>query len=203
MIELIVVITVAGILASAFGGMFVPIMNFFFYYPESSRVNNAASDVLQIVLEGDHKAKGLRFAGPPCVVPSGGSDTITAASATSITYHYSLPDECLSGGTAGHQVKITYVAADHEVTREIDGGSAVEIPDYATSTSGIKIDPSAGVNFFRYYDSADTELSSTPAVADIDRVDITVNATSGSGQVRHGAGQILLKSGVEVKRHTT
>ena len=66
LVELVIVIAITGILATAFSGVFVPLVNGFFFYPQSSRVNNATANLLEIVIEGDDKAKGLRYAGPPC-----------------------------------------------------------------------------------------------------------------------------------------
>ncbi len=215
--ELVIVMTVVAILASAFSAVMVPQMNVFFYYPQSSRVNNAAADLLDIIIEGDSKTasglisgatdrvRGLRFTNPACYVPNSGTggDSITAASASSLTYQFNDYDSCgpNSTGRVSHTVVISYDSANHIVTRTVDGGTAIAIPYYAVVGSDIKFDPPSGTNFFRYYGSAGTELSSSPTVTSIYRVDITVIATSGSGQVKHNAGQILLKSGVEIKRY--
>ena len=290
MIELVIVIVITAIIARAFSAVMVPMMNAFLYAPESSRVNNAAADVLQAIIEGDEKAEGLRFAGPPCepsdwltstnyvvgdYVQNGGLNyyclinhtsgtfatdlaagrwtttaawatatsyvvgnyvsqgylnytctvnhtsgvfatdlaagrwsvnPITAATATTLTYNYAATDLC-GGGTGAknnNSVALAYSSANQIVTRSVNGGTAVEIPYYATAASGIEINPPSGVSFFRYYDSAGTEMTGGGIVlVNIYRVDITVNATSGSGSVKHNAGQILLKSGVEIKRYTT
>lgn len=203
LIELIVVIAISGILASAFVAMHVPMINFFFYYPQSSRINAAAADVVQIILEGDEKAKGLRFSGLPCEIPTGGSNSITSATSTSITYNYQLSDNCGGSGTNDVTVIITYNSGSHTVTRTIDGGSAVEIPYYATSSSGIALDPPSGVNFFTYYDAAGTDLGATPSTTAIYRVDVNVVASFGSGDPEYAGVQSRLKSGVEIKRYTT
>ncbi len=202
LIELVIVMVIVGILASAFSSVVIPMINFYFYYPQSSRVNNTAADVLQIIIEGDEKSDGLRFTSPPCNLPSGGSSTIKAATASSLTYNYSKRDECGTGGTASHSVTIAYDSANHIVTRAIDGGAATAIPYYATSTSGIKLDPPAS-NFFRYYNSAGTEIFapfSGAQLLTIYRVDITVIALSGVGEAKYGGGQIMLKAGVEIRR---
>ena len=217
--EVVIVIAVVAILASAFSSVMIPMMNFYFYYPQSSRVNNAGADVLDAIIEGDGKltaglisgtndpVRGLRFAGPPCNIPTSGTggDTITAASADSITYQYANADSCGTNttGRISHTVVLSYDSVNHVVTQSVDGAAATVIPYYASSASEIKIDPPAGNNFFRYFDAAGTDLGATPLVTNIMRVDITVNATSGTGQVEYAAGQILLKAGVEIKRYTT
>ena len=206
LVELVVVIAISGILASAFVAMFVPMINFYFHYPQSSRLNDAAADLVQIILEGDEKAKGLRFAGLPCEIPTGGSNSITAASATSLTYQYQLADNCGSSGANDVTVTITYNSGSSSVTRAIDGGAAANIPYYASSAAGISFasptSPSA-VNFFTYYDAAGADLGATPSVTAIYRVDVNVVASYGSGDPEYAGAQSRLKSGVEIKRYTT
>ena len=117
-----------------------------------------------------------------------------------MTYNYALSDTCGAGGTNSVSVALVYSSGSHTVTRSVSGGTAVEIPYYATAASGIKIDPPASTNFFRYY-TAGAEIFAGLTAAD--RVDITVRATSGTGAVENAAGQILMKTGVEIKRYTT
>lgn len=206
-IELVIVIVIVALIATGLVKLFAPMVNFYFYMPVSNRVNMAALDLLDVIFEGDHRAEGLRYAGPPCTIPTGGSSTITAASASSLTYRYTNTSTCHStqatGSNAEVDVTIAYDSGTSTVTRSIEGGSATAIPYYATSASGIKFNPPSGVNFFTYYDAAGTDLGATPVVTSIYRVDVNVIATTGSGEVRHYAGQIRLKSGVEIKRYTT
>ncbi len=205
--EMVIVIVLIAIMASAFSSIMVPMMNFLFYYPESSRVNAAAADLLQIIFEGDNRAKGLRFTGLPCTIGGGGGggSTITAASTTSLTYNYIDADYCGPGAArTSHTVVITLDTANDVVTRTIDGGAAANIPSYVTTASTLDFNaPGGGTNFFHYFDNAAADMGGAPAVANIYRVDVNVIATSGTGVVRHSAGQIRLKSGCEIKRYTT
>jgi len=207
LVETIIVIVIIGILGRGFSTIMVPMMNFLFYFPESSRVNTAAADLLQTITEGDINVRGLRFTGPPCSIGGGGGggSTITAATTTSLTYNYADAEYCGSGAArTAHTVVLTIDTVNQVVTRTLDGGSAVNVPDYATTASGIQFDPpGGGVNFFHYYDAAGTDLGATPVVTSIYRVDINVIATSGSGKVTHDAGQIRLKTGVDIHRYTT
>ncbi len=207
LIEFIIVIVLIGILGSAFSAVTVPMINFFFYYPQSTRVNAAGADLLQSLFYGDKTAKGLRFTGPPCAIGGGGGggSTITAATTTGLTYNYVDADYCGSGAArTAHTVVLSVDGVNHVVTRALDGAAAANIPPYATTSSGIKFDaPGGGVNFFHYFDAAGTDLGATPAVTAIYRVDVNVIASSGSGNVKHDSGQIRLKSGCEIKRYTT
>ena len=202
LVEVVIVIAVAAILGTAFASVMVPMMNFYFYYPQSSRVNNAGADVLQIILEGDEKARGLRFASIPCTLPAGGSSRISVATATTLTYHHAMTDACGNGGTNSNSVALAYNAGSQTVTRSINGAAAAVIPYYATAASGIQINPPSGINFFRYFDAAGTDLGAAPAVGSIRRVDVTLIASSGTGLVKHSAGQIKLKAGADIHQIT-
>ena len=211
MMELIVVIAVVAVLASAFSSVMVPTMNIFFYYPQSTRVNAAAADLLQIILEGDNKAKGLRFAGLPCAIPTSGSggSTITTASTagstSTLTYNYVDSDYCGTGAARiSHTVTLVYDSSIGTVTRAIDGGTATNIPDYVGSASDIDFSVSGGgTDLFHYFDNTPTDLGSAPTVTSIYRVDIGVIASAGTGKITPASGQIRLKAGVDIKRYTT
>lgn len=206
LIEIIIVVAITGILAGAFSSVFTPVMTFFFYYPQASNVQAAAADLLQAIIDGDNRAKGLRYTGLPCTIGGGGGggSTITAATTTSITYNYIEWDYCGTGAArTSHTVVLTLDTGNDVVTRTIDGGAASNIPSYVTTSSNIDFNAPGGANFFHYFDAAGTDLGGTPAVANIMRVDINVVTTTGSGEVRHGSGQVRLESGVEINRYTT
>ena len=165
---------------------------------------NATGGGINIILEGDWRSAGLRFTGPACNIggAGGGGSTITAASATSLTYNYANPDYCGDGARTSHTVVVAYDSANHVITRTIDGGTAINIPDYATADAGIKLDPPSGVSFFRYYNNAGSEMKGAGInTAAIYQVDVTLISSSGSGVVQNDAGQTQLKSGVDIKRY--
>ena len=190
-IELVTVIVIASILGSAFVSLLIPQVNLFFFLPQRIRVQAAASDLLNIVIEGDNQARGLRYAAPTTT-----SSAITAANANSLTYTYRGAD------LANHTAVLTYNSANHKVTRTVDSGLAKNIPYYATSNSDILIDP-AEANFFRYYNFSGVELTGSFPVQNIYRTDIPVKVSSGSGKVRESEGNIIMKAGVEIKHYVT
>ena len=192
LIELVMVLVIAGILASAFVALMIPQMNLFFFLPQRMRVQNTASDLLDVMIEGDNQARGLRYAGPTSAAVA-----IPSASAASLTYNY------VDSDLTAHNVILTYQSASHTVTRQMDGGAAQTVPYYATASAGILINP-AETNFFRYYTSAGAEMTGGGIVpANIYRVDIAVTARSGSGKVTESEGNILMKSGTEIKHYAT
>ena len=208
-LETVNVIAVVGIMASALFTVYIPQMNTIFYFPVAQRVNDTAADLMEIIFEGNRSARGLRFTGPACTIPTGGSASITAATRSggveTLTYRYADYTQCGSqaGSDADIDVALSYDSSTHLITRAVNGGSAVNIPYYAKSSADFKIDP-IDTNFFRFYDSAGTEMSSFPlTLANIYRVDVAYKVTTGSANVKHNAGSVYLKSGVEIKRYTT
>lgn len=174
LIELTIVVAVIGILASAFVSIAVPIIKFYFYYPHMSRVNDAAADLMKIIIEGDAKARGLRFAGPACKIGGvGGGNNITAASTSgtvsTLTYNYSGADYCGSGAPRlSHTVTLTYDSSTGKVTRAIDGAAAQPVPDYAGLSSDIRFSvPGGGADLFHYFSADGTDLGSDPLAVSI------------------------------------
>ncbi len=185
-------IVVASILAMAFVSLMIPQVNLFFFLPQRIRIQSASADLLDALFEGDNNARGLRYAGP-----AAGSSAITAANANSLTYAYRGVDG------VNHTITLTYNAVSHTVTRAVDGGPAKNIPYYVTSGSGILV-AAAETNFFRYYNVSGVEFS--PALltlSNIYRVDVATRVNSGSGKVTESEGNILMKSGVEIKHYVT
>jgi prepilin-type N-terminal cleavage/methylation domain-containing protein len=188
LVEMVIVIAIVGILASAFSAVLVPTLNFFFYFPQSSRINAAAGDLVQIIMEGDAKAEGLRYTGSPCAVGgTGGGTKITAASTSgftsTLTYNYAQADYC--GGTAARMAKtvtLTYDSSLGTVTRAVDGGTAYNIPDYVSTNSDINFSVSGGgTDLFHYFDSTGTDLGATPIPTTITFVrDIGTNSSQNS-----------------------
>lgn len=177
LVELVVVIAVVAILASAFVSVVVPMTNFFLFYPQSTRVNKAATDLMRIILEGDEKARGLRFAGPACKIGgAGGGTSITTASTSgtvsTLTYNYADWDYC--GGTAprlSHTVTLAYDSSTGRVTRSIDGGAPSAIPYYADGGFDIRyVVPGGGSELFRYFGADGSDLGSDPLAPSISYV---------------------------------
>jgi hypothetical protein len=175
---LVIVIAVIGILASAFVGLMVPMTNFFLYYPQASRVNSAATDLINIILEGDEKARGLRFAGPACKIggAGGGGNSITEASTSgtvsTLTYNYVDAEYCGTGAArVSHTVTLAYDSSTGTVTRSIDGGTADFIPYYVTTTSDIKFQiPGGGSELFHYFGASGADLGNDPLASSISYV---------------------------------
>ncbi len=170
LVELVIVIAITSILATAFSSVLVPTMNFLFYFPQSLRINAAAGDLVEIIMEGDSKAEGLRFTGSPCTIggAGGGGSNITEASTSgstsTLTYNYAQADYCgSSAARIAKTVTLVYDSSIGTVTRAVDGGTAYNIPDYVSTNSDINFSVSGGgTDLFHYFNSAGTDLGATP-----------------------------------------
>lgn len=175
LVELAMTISIVAILASALVAVVIPMTNFFLYHPQSTRVNKAATDLMRILLEGDDKAKGLRFTGPACRIGGGGGggSHITEASSSgtvsTLTYNYADGDYC--GGTAArisHTVTLSYDSSTGLVTRAIDGGTAEPIPYYVDGNSDIRFQvPGGGSDLFHYFGATGADLGADPLASAI------------------------------------
>lgn len=190
LVELVVTAVVAGVLAAAFVAMLAPQLNLFFFLPQRSLVQRAATDLARTLTEGDRLAWGLRYAGD-------GANTITAASANSLTYRYVDLD-----GTR-RTVALNYAPGTNTVTRQVDADPARHVPYYVNATSAVRISP-LETNFFRYYDAAGVEMTGAGIVpANIYRVDVAAVVAMGAGEVEENEGRVHLKTGVPVRRYVT
>ncbi len=190
LIELVVTAVVAGTMAAAFVALLVPQINLFFFLPHRSLVQRAASDLLRTVTEGDHAAWGVRYAGD-------GANTVTTASADSLTYRYVDND-----GTR-RTVVLTYDGATDTLSRQVDADPARNVPYYVNSTSAVRVEP-LETNFFRYYDAAGTEMTGAGIVAaNVYRVDLAARVGMGQGQVEENEGRVYVKIGVPIRRYVS
>ena len=202
-VEFVMVIVLATVLASAFVGLIIPQINLFFFIPQRMKVQNAASDLLNILVEGDHLANGLRYAGPL----SPGADSIINARGDRIVYTYIPLGSGEAGGTfTPMTVQLDYDAVNRRVTRHMNGiGPPQPVPYYSGDGSGILVDPGEGTDFFRFYDAGHNQLSAPVAAAQLPNirlVEVTCRVSSGSGKVTESEGSVVLKSGAMIKQYT-
>lgn len=192
LIEAAMAIVLASILAAAFVTLLAPQINLTFFVPQRARLQAAAQDLLGTVVEGDGRAPGIRYAAPA---------SITTASASAFTYSASSNDG------AAVTVAFSYDGSNRRLTRQIDGGAAEAVPLHAGAGSDIRVDPLennhlASPALFRYFNSAGTEFTGTPA-ASIARIDVGVVVGSGTASVEDSEGRVALKTGIDIKRYTS
>lgn len=192
LIEAVVALAVAGLMAAASAELAVPVINQFFLAPSLMTLYAASSDVTKIITEGDAAAKGLRFAGT--------STPIKGAAGNSLTYQYRDGDD--TSDTSPTSVTLTYDPANKVVMRSVDGGAPAYVP-YFVKPGGLVEFSALGASFFEYYDSSGAQLSEPITVASIRQVVVGFEAAILGGQVSLGGGKTRLKTGVYIKPAST
>ena len=172
LIELVMVILITSLLAVAG----IHIMNFTlhntFFLPNQVQADLVAAEALEILVEGDSQAKGLRFC-----------KAVTDASSSSITV------------TNQDDLAIIYTLAGGMLYRNIDSGGNVQIPYFNTADMVLS---GAGGSLFTYYDSADAV---TAVPANIRRINIDLIAKQGGGSSDKYEGFSQQSTSVKVNKY--
>ncbi|MCX5681696.1 MAG: type II secretion system protein [Candidatus Omnitrophica bacterium] len=173
LIELIMVMVIIGILALVGTWIMLYFIQNAIFAPNQLNTDMAVSDAMNIMIEGDDQAKGLRFS--LSVTAISGTNDITFINQDSHTIRYYLSSGVLY--------------------RTIDGGTATAVPYYAST--GITMSAKAGT-LFAYYDASE---SSTSTPANIRRVVIGLIAQTGSGNYSDWQGKSDQMSSVYVAKY--
>ena len=197
LIELVMTIMIVGIMASAFISMFLPQVNLFFFLPNAIRVQNASSDVVASIVEGDRLAKGLRYAEPDKLSKITHTVGITAADPNAIAYTY------FDANRVSHTAKVYLDTVDFSMKRQIDGGTPQILSNGgAPGTGGITVTSESAALFtpFKFYNISNSELTGA-AIKPLDIYFITVTfyASTGGGNVKQQQSQTLRKVAVKVR----
>ena len=172
LIELIMVVAIIGILAVSGAWLMMYFVRNSAYIPNQLHTDMVASGALRIMIEGDNRAKGLRFSRSVTSIPNSYQIAFVNQDNQSIEYRMDT--------------------SANKLYRSIDAGAETEIPYYA---SGLTL---TGVNgsLFTYYNSAD---AITTAPAAVRRIAIHLIAKSGSGSYSDWQGQSQQASSIAVK----
>ncbi len=172
LVELIMVMGIIGILG--LGGSFIMtyLVRSMVFIPNQLNMDMLATDVLDIMIEGDPQGKGLRF-----------SKSITNINPNEITFN-----------NQDNQV-IRYRLVGNKVYRSMNGAPDQLIP-YYTPANGVTMTGKNGA-LFAYFDSSEQ----TPgAAANVRRIEITLIATSGSGRAEEWEGRSEQSTSIAVKK---
>ena len=152
LIELVMIILIAGLLTVGGLHIFMFVVRNSFYLPNQVQANLVAADALEIIVEGDSQAKGLRFC-----------KAVTTAAANQIVV------------TNQDGQTITYNLSSGILYRTIAPGAATQIPYFMASNMTLA---GVGGSLFTYYDSSDAV---TAAPANVRRINIDLIAQNGTG----------------------
>ena len=188
LIELIMVIAIIGILAAASSLIMVYTVKNSVFIPNQMNMDKLAMDAIDIMIQGDSQARGLRFA-----------KAITAIAVDQVTF--TVHD--LTTLPPAHPADVTIIyhwnTTDNKLYRKIGAAAEAIIPSYFSNTSGVTITGKSGA-MFTYYDTADAVMTPPGTPANVRRVKIILLAQSGTGLYNDWEGQSEQASSVSIDR---
>lgn len=177
LIELMMVALIVGLLALPGGYLMLYMIKNSTFIPSKLNMDMLTSDALNIMIEGDAQAKGLRFSR---LISNIQDYEVTFLNQNNQTIRYRLETTLIP--------RLLY--------RSINGGAETLIPYYA---------PAAGVTMsgksnklFTYYDAAET-VTTNPA--NVRWITLTLISQEGSGSYANWQGQSDQTSAVAVNRY--
>lgn len=191
-IELILTIAVAAIIASAFINFFVPQFNLLMYMPDRLRVQNEAHRLMETLVEGDRLSPGLRYAG----ALAGATASIQSADATNITYTF------ITTNGESHTVTLVYDPLTGTFKKTVNSVTLEETLQESVQVGSFEKNIADEPAIFKYYDSASPPQEFIPTLAtmnQIARVDIAIKVSPKPGSGAPSDAAVILKSGVEIK----
>jgi prepilin-type N-terminal cleavage/methylation domain-containing protein len=181
LVEVLMVIAIISILAVGGAYLMIYLLQNEVFIPNQMNMNMLASDALDIMIEGDNQAKGLRFSGKITAIDPYRID-FTNQSAVPQAIYYRLD-------TGANQLK-----------RKIGAAGEAAFPYYGTA-SGISVTGKSG-QLFTYYDASDNLITIFDAAhaALVRRIAMTLIAKTGTGAYANWQGQSEQSSSVAVKK---
>ncbi len=175
LVELIMVIVIIGILSVPGTHIMFHLIKNSVFVPNKLNMDMLASDALDIIVDGDGQAKGLRF----------------SRSVTSIQDY-----QVVFSNQDNQTISYRLDSVGQKLYRSISGGAEKVIPFYAAPT-GINM---LGKNnkVFVYYDAAEAVTANPAAVR---RIEITLVARTGSGSYDNWQGASEQSTSVAVKKY--
>jgi len=173
-IELIMAIAIIGILAGAGAWIVAYTVKNSVFIPNQLNMDKLVNDALDIMIEGDNQARGLRF-----------SRVISAIAANRVDF--------VDGD--GKTVYFRLDTGTSKLYRSINGAAEVALPYYSDIT-GITMNGKSGT-FFTYYNSADLV---TATAANVRRIRMILIAKTGTGLYNDWQGSSEQATSIAVKK---
>jgi len=174
LIELLMVIAIIGILAGSGAWLVANTVKNSVFIPNQLNMDKLAKDALDIMIEGDNQAMGLRFSRAISAVNANRVDFIDGASKT---------------------VYFRLDTVGNKLYRSINGAAEVALP-YYSGLAGISITGKAGT-LFTYYDSTDAV---TAVPANVRRVQMILIAKTGTGLYNDWEGSSEQATAIAVEK---
>ena len=172
LIELVMVMVIIGIIALPGSFLMQYLVQSSIFIPKQLNMDMLAADALDIMLEGDSQAQGLRF-----------SRDITNIQPNEVTFNNQ------------DNQSLRYFLADNKLYRSVNGGADALIPYYIPA-AGVTVTGKNG-SLFTYFDGSD---GATAVAADVRRIETVLIAISGSGLSADWEGRSEQSSSIAVKK---
>jgi len=173
LIEFIVVMAIIITLSTSGAFILLYVVQSSTFIPNQMNMDMMAADAMNIMIEGDVQAKGLRF--------SRSINTIQ-------------PYQVIFQNQDGQTISYRMDTATDKLYRSIDGGAEALMP-YYIPLSGVSLTGQSG-KLFSYYDS--NELI-TGIPANVGRIGITLTTMTGNGSFDQWQGRVDVASAVFVR----
>lgn len=180
LVELIITMVVVGIISVSAAAFFIPMANLFFYLPSQLMVEQTAQTVIDIIVEGDRDAEGLRYA-----------KSIESADEDELTF-------VTSGGDT---VNYSWDATERRIYRNINIQGERLIP-YSYYGGIIVKGASSDSEIFQYYNSSASKMQAPVSISSlslIESVRMHLIIQAGEGNIKANQGKIEIKTGVDIK----
>ncbi len=174
-IELVMVMAIIGILAGAGTWIMGYTVKNSVFIPNQLNMDKLANDALEVMIEGDGQARGLRF-----------SRIISTIAANQVAFI----------NQDGVAIIYRWDTSANRLYRKIGSAAETIIPAYASGLSGVTLSGKSGV-LFTYYDANEALTSNA---ANVRRIKMILIAKSGTGLYNDWQGQSEQVSSVAVKR---
>lgn len=174
LIELVIVMAIIGLLAVSGAWLMAHLVRNSVFIPSQLNMDMVASGALDIMIEGDSVAKGLRFSKSVVSIPDNNEITFLNQNGQSVRYRLD--------------------AVANKLYRSINSGPETAIPYYVTP--GINL-MSRGAKFFTYYDTNGVE---TADAADVSLIQISLIAQTGTGSYADWEGRSGQSSAIAVDK---
>ena len=174
LIEAVMVMAIIAIISVSGAYLMLYLVQNSVFIPSKLNVDMVGEDLMDIMIEGDSKAKGLRF---------------------STFIGWARPEGVEFRNSDGQRIRFRWDIDNEKIYRTIDIGAEEIVPYYADNISVVGI---AGARpIFTYYDENEDPPASP---LDTRRIKIEFKALSGSGNYRDWQGESIQSSSIAVRR---
>lgn len=172
LVELVMVMVIIGIIALPGSFLMQYLIQSSVFIPKQLNMDMLAADALDIMIEGDSQAKGLRF-----------SKNITNIQSNEVIFN----------NQDNQSIRCRLVG--NKLYRSINGGADALIP-YYTPAAGVTVTGENGT-LFTYFDGNE---GATAVAANVRRIETVLIASSGSGLADDWEGRSEQSSSIAVKK---